>query len=484
MRMRNGVGLVAAIALGGGCLQVVSYQDATLDPSCCAGGGGVSTSESSSEVVATSASTSGVGGSCASNVDCPTGVHGTAICDKGVCGYTCEQGFGDCNEMPGCETNTTDNKDHCGSCDVKCSAYCGGTACNDPVYVAAGYSHTCAILKDGSVWCWGENKFGEIGNGTTVGTTAPVKVALPGFAVQISTGGISFMGIFGAHTCATLKDGSVYCWGSNGSGQLGVGSTTSATTPQPLALAGIKQVEAGGMHTCAVDTVGNLSCWGGDIYGQIGTSIKATSLSPVQILTSVVQVVAGANHTCAIMQDATLKCWGMNVKGQLGIGTTTDCTTPCALNVGPDYPKNVVKLSSGSLHTCAVDALGLYCWGSNGSGQLGFGSKTDAHLPQAVSLVGVTAIDLGANYTGAVAGGKLYMWGDNTDGQLGDGTPVSELVPKDVGLENVEQLALGDKHSCAITKAGVLSCWGANANGQIGDGTTMPRPSPVPVVWP
>jgi alpha-tubulin suppressor-like RCC1 family protein len=479
-----GIGLLS----GAGCTLIFNLDNRELVLSGATGGGGAtsSTAATASGIGPAAASTSGSEGSCSSAADCPGGDHGVALCESGVCGYACDQGYADCDAAPGCETDTNDNKDHCGSCGTKCSAYCSGTTCNDPVYVTAGYSHTCAILKDGSVWCWGENKFGELGDGTSVDRIFPVKVSLPGPAAQISAGGLYATGqLVVAHTCVVLKTGSVYCWGSNNNGQLGLGSTTSSTIPQLLGLAGIKQVELGGAHTCAVDMQGQLSCWGAGTSGQIGNGGSSAALSPVSVLTAIDQVSAGAKHTCAFPTDGTPpKCWGLNSKGQLGLNNTTDCTSPCSLAIGPKSIKNVVRMAAGAFHTCGLNVVGLYCWGWNSTGQLGLASTIDAPTPQAVNLPNVTTIEVGTNHSGAVAGGKLYLWGENMSGQLGDGTAVEQDVPKDIGLDSVEHLAFGDSHSCALTTNGILFCWGANAHGQIGDGSTTARSTPTAVGWP
>ena len=198
-----------------------------------------------------------------------------------------------------------------------------------PISVASGYSHTCAILDNGSVTCWGVNDDGQLGNGTTTNTNTPsnaINLGTGRTAMRISTDG-------GFHTCAILDNGSVTCWGRNSSGQLGNGTTTSTNTPS---------------NAINLDT------------GRTATAITT-----------------GAYHTCAILDNGSVKCWGLNSVGQLGNGTTTNTNTPSnAINLGTG--RNIVEITGGGKQSCAIlDNSTVKCWGRNTYGQLGLGDNTD-----------------------------------------------------------------------------------------------------------
>ena len=197
------------------------------------------------------------------------------------------------------------------------------------VTLSADYRHTCAILDDASLKCWGFNGNGELGTGGTTNQTTPqseVDFGTEGGAVAITTGGY--------YTCAILTVGSTKCWGGNGNGQLGIGSTTNQNTPQSVDFGSGRTavvIDAGHYHTCAILDDASLRCWGYNAFGGLGIGNfggSATSPQAVNIGSDVVSIAAGTDHTCAILDDGTLKCWGGNGDGQLGIGSTTNQNTP------------------------------------------------------------------------------------------------------------------------------------------------------------
>jgi alpha-tubulin suppressor-like RCC1 family protein len=373
-------------------------------------------------------------------------------------------GYGDCDGTPGCETKTINNRNHCGACGTTCAALCKGTACNDPVSIGGGYRHHCAILKDGDVYCWGRNEDGELGDGSVVSKTKPVKVALSKSALQVDGDAI--------RTCAVLADRTVACWGQE--------SNTPKVVPS---LANIKQIAVAINHMCAVDQVGKLYCWGDNGYGQLGTGNTTWKMFPAHIMSGVIQVCAGTAHTCAVKAGGTLQCWGSNKGGLLGTGSTTDEHSPT------DVPglTGVIEVGCGAGHTCARDVTAMSCWGANSSGQLGSGDFQDETTPQVVNLVGVQSIALGGNHTGAITEGGVFMWGSNSSGQLGNGTKTNATKPvavKALGLVDAQSLGLSKESSCALTKPGEILCWGDNTYGQLGNGTTTSKSVPTPVVWP
>jgi alpha-tubulin suppressor-like RCC1 family protein len=249
------------------------------------------------------------------------------------------------------------------------------------VALAGGYGHACVLLQDHSMQCWGRNLSGELGNGSfadpmtgPVGSAVPVAVAGMTTAVAISTGAF--------HTCAVLADGSVQCWGQNGNAQLGNGTVDNAATP--VTVPGVTNaiaVAGGGAHTCALRGDGTVLCWGDNDFGQLGDGTVVRATTPVQVagITNAVAVAAGWRHTCAILAGGTVACWGQNEFGQLGDGTTTNRTTPVPV-VGLAA---VTGLTAGWWHhSCALTAGGtVRCWGTNEWGQHGDGTTTSTTAP-------------------------------------------------------------------------------------------------------
>src|SRR5439155_1249809 len=194
-----------------------------------------------------------------------------------------------------------------------------------PTAVAAGGLHTCMRLPDGTVQCWGRNNFGQLGNGDGNLTSSSVPVAVRGLttAAGVVTGD--------AHTCALLGDGTVWCWGRSDDGQLGNGARASASTPVPVTnLTGVTAMTAGFYHTCALLPNGTVWCWGRNDEGQLGDGTTLGRPAPVQVagITGALAVSGGYHHTCALLSDGTVQCWGRNLEGQLGDGTTTSSSTP------------------------------------------------------------------------------------------------------------------------------------------------------------
>lgn len=355
--------------------------------------------------------------------------------------------------------------------------------------IDAGDDHTCAVTAAGGVKCWGNNEYGQLGDGTTTNRNTPVFVAgLATGVTAVSAGG----GITGSHTCAVTDAGGVKCWGNNEDGQLGDGSTISSTLPVDVVglAAGVTAVSAGTDHTCALTDAGGVKCWGSNFLGQLGHgSADDNSLTPVDVsgLTSgVAMVSAGLFHTCALTTDGGVKCWGSNSDGQLGRSGSVSVT-----------PVDVTGLASGvqaiaarGLNTCALtDAGGVKCWGNNADGQLGNGtSGNENNSATPVDVVdlasGIAAIGVGGSHACALSdAGSVKCWGRNVKGQLGDGTTVQQSTPVAVTnlAGNVAAVGLGGSHTCALTAGGDMKCWGENNVGQLGDGTTTDRSEPVDV---
>lgn len=340
----------------------------------------------------------------------------------------------------------------------------------------------CAIRCDGSVWCWGNNAWGQLGDGTTTARATPVRVPdLGGPATVVSTG-YSFV-------CALVHD-AVRCWGQNSEGQLGDGSVVDRATP--VSVVGlprpVRAIAAGGIHVCAILDDGSVWCWGGNNRGQLGDGTITGRSTPaaVRALTdAAVELVSGQYHTCARLIDGTVRCWGHNSFGALGDGTASDRSTPVAVNL----PDAVVALASASNHTCAVlDSGELWCWGYNMFGAVA-PTLTDQLSPVRIAtLVGpVRAVATGSAHTcAALDGGELRCWGGNASGQLGDASTTRRLTPTVVARLGGApvRLSAGTSHTCAALADGRAQCWGSDTLGQLGDGRRDDSAVPVTVLLP
>jgi alpha-tubulin suppressor-like RCC1 family protein len=340
--------------------------------------------------------------------------------------------------------------------------------------VVAGEQHTCALTTAGGGKCWGYNQSGQLGDGTTA------YYRLTPADVSGLTTGVTAMATHGDHTCAATSSGGVKCWGRNEFGQLGDGTTWHSNIPVDVRglTSGITAVAAGGFHTCAFTSAGGLKCWGNNQYGQLGDGTNTRRLIPVDVsglASGVTALATGYGHTCALTSGGGAKCWGDNEYGQLGEGTNTRRLTPVDVS---GLASGVTALATGYGHTCALTSGGgVKCWGDNEYGQLGEGTNTRRLTPVDVSGLasGVTALAAGWDHTCVlISGGAVKCWGRNLTGSLGDGTDTDRNTPVDVnGLTtSITALGTGYGHICALTTAGGVRCWGGNWDGQLGDGTT------------
>jgi alpha-tubulin suppressor-like RCC1 family protein len=295
--------------------------------------------------------------------------------------------------------------------------------------IAAGWAHTCALTQSGAVECWGYNKNGELGNGKTADSSMPVEVS------GLSAGAV-VIGTKEDHTCAVIVDGAVTCWGYNPFGQLGDGTHISRSVP--VAVQGLSGkaawVAAGWGHTCALTTAGGVHCWGNNEFGQLGYGQEAFErLTPViipELQSGVIGLSAAGGQTCALVLGGAVLCWGNNKYGQLGDGTSEIRRSPAAIE---SLDQGVAKVIAGWNHTCAVMGGGeVKCWGWNFYGQLGDETKAAQSRPVNVRRLMDDAVDiaLGWAHTCAVtADGGVKCWGRNDSGQLGDGTNLDSIVP-------------------------------------------------------
>lgn len=341
--------------------------------------------------------------------------------------------------------------------------------------IDVGMNHACALVgEEGEVWCWGANSGGQLGVGTS-GAPSNIAVKTPiSNAVDVAAGN--------EHSCAVLSNSTVRCWGRAGAPFLGGSSTTTPvklSTAQPLT--GAVEVAAGQVHTCIRLASGSVTCFGTSTFDRLGGGSASKEEYPrlVPGLTGALEIEAGRAHTCARTTSSAV-CWGFNLNGQLGRGDTTTAPAAATLAAAPS------AMSLGASHSCFVVADSTVCSGRNGNGQFGTGDTANSLAPLVVPLaarsVQLSAGDNHSCFLGpATPVAFVRCSGSNAEGQLGDGTFTDRLTPvRTGGMTGVAEIATGGSHTCALlVGGGGLRCWGANANGQLGDGTTIRRSVPT-----
>ena len=352
---------------------------------------------------------------------------------------------------------------------------------NDPIALVASNDRSCALRQSGTIFCWGDDQFGGLGNGQEerLGfSSVPVQVLGITDATAVSIGYAS---------CALHQNGTISCWGDNYFGQLGDGQggedRFSLTPVKVVGISDATAIATSVNSSCAVHQNGKISCWGLNELGQLGNGTAISSSVPVQVLgiTDATAVSTGESHSCALHQNGTISCWGHNNFGQLGNGQSTG--DPQDFSSASPVPVKVIGISdataiSAGTPTCALHQTGtISCWGGGYLGN-GTGGTLHDHSPvpmKVMDITDATAVSIGVGHSCALhQNGTISCWGDNIFGQLGNrqsGDEANSPVPVHVlGITDATAIATGWFYSCALQRNGAISCWGNNAFGHLGNG--------------
>jgi alpha-tubulin suppressor-like RCC1 family protein len=343
--------------------------------------------------------------------------------------------------------------------------------------VSGGIFHSCAVKTDGRAFCWGDNFYGQLGDGDGSGgiRVTPVPVAGGRTFREVHAGFVS--------SCGLDTENRALCWGENDRGVLGTGAAAGSRTPAPVSTEErFASLTMGGLHACGLTPDGRAFCWGYNEYGQLGTGAATDQRSPVAAAPALRfrALSAGYLHTCGVATDGRVFCWGYNEYGQLGIGSTANHAAPQQV---PGVPA-LEALAGGGLHTCGLAADGrAFCWGYNRFGQVGDGSPEPSRAApvQVAGAARFTRIAAGGAHTCGISagGGQVYCWGYNGSGALGTGAFADRREPTPVvGSVVASSLDAGLHHTCVVTANGSAMCWGYNLFGQLGDRSTVRAAEP------
>lgn len=388
----------------------------------------------------------------------------------------------------------------------------GGVGWSDWIKISANGGGGCGLRSNGTAWCWGWHLYGGLGDGQDTTTRlVPVQVhnetGLPGWDDWIDIAKGSF------HACGIRKNGSLWCWGWNSAGQLGnnvIGTNQTRPVRVKDDVGGNGwndwiSITAASQHTCGIRENGTAWCWGDSANGVLGDGQMATDRSlPVQVNTDTglpgwddwVSIDGGDLYTCGLRQDGSAWCWGDAFFGQLGDGQTTDQSRPVRVqtDVGPGGWNDWVYINAGTRASCGIRSNGTaWCWGQGSLGKLGDGQST-VNQPRPVQVQTSTgpggwndwlAISGGSDHTCGMRGDySIWCWGLNSSGQIGDGTTITKSRPASTqaNIANTTTIASNGAHNCSIRENGTLWCWGNPISGQLGDNqNTMLRARPIQV---
>jgi alpha-tubulin suppressor-like RCC1 family protein len=339
------------------------------------------------------------------------------------------------------------------------------------------------LFTTGGLWLWGRNTFGQLGDNTIVNKSSPVQTIAGGTNWKL-------VGCGQYHIAAIKTDGTLWTWGFNSYGQLGDNTTVAKSSPVQTIAGGTnwKQVGCGRYHIAAIKTDGTLWLWGLNNYGQLGDNTAVAKSSPVQTISAGTNwklVGCGLGHTAAIKTDGTLWTWGRNNYGQLGDNTAVNKSSPVqTISAGTNWK----LVGCGQYHTAAIKTDGtLWTWGQNNGCQLG-DNTTVAKSSPVQTIAGGTnwkQVSSGAQHTAAIkTDGTLWTWGQNNGCQLGDNTAVAKSSPVQTiaAGTNWKLVGCGNFHTAAIKTDGTLWTWGLNQFGQLGDNTAVTKSSPVQTI--
>ena len=346
-----------------------------------------------------------------------------------------------------------------------------------PLFVSLGFQHGCAITSAGGVKCWGQTDTGQLGDGQTM--QASKAVPAPVDVVGLSSGMVAVTA-GGHHSCALSKAGGVKCWGENNYGQLGNGSSEDSAVPVDVVglAAGVVEVQAGSNHTCAKLEDGTLQCWGSNRWGDLGDgtgTMEATgdAKTPraVPELGPVGSFSLAEGSTCAVTAAGSAQCWGNNNFGQLGTAGEEVALVPTQV-VGLEAGVTQISVSGG--FGCATTDQGTgKCWGRNTSTQLGNNTNQASLTP--VDVLGLTnAKEIQAGYVhtcALLADATVKCWGSDENGQVGTNHTGNESTPFLIpGLSGVVQLSTSSSTNCVVLSSpATIKCWGTNSYGELGD---------------
>ena len=351
-------------------------------------------------------------------------------------------------------------------------------------YLIDRYPELADTFRFAGLWTWGQNTSGQLGDNTTTNRSSPVQTIASGTNWKSVAAGYY-------HTAAIKTDGTLWTWGQNNYGGLGDNTRVNKSSPVQTIAAGTnwKSVAAGQTHTAAIKTDGTLWLWGQNTYfGALGDNTTTNRSSPVQTISSGTNwksVAAGRIHTVAIKTDGTLWTWGYNGYGVLGDNTAVNRSSPVQTIASGTNWKSV---AAGYFHTAAIKTDGtLWTWGYNAYGELGDNTTTNRSSPVQTVSWGTNwkSVAAGSNHTAAIkTDGTLWTWGYNGYGALGDNTTVTKSSPVQTVSwgTNWKSVAAGQYHTVAIKTDGTLWLWGWNNYGQLGDNTTTNRSSPVQTI--
>lgn len=357
------------------------------------------------------------------------------------------------------------------------------------VDIDCGNAHSCALTSHGRVFCWGDDRAGQIGED---GVADALPITIPVLVASLPP--VEAIALGDDYSCALDEGVAVYCWGTNRAGQLGDVSIAESGSPVPNVvptLVAPTALAVGGAHACAIVAGGAVRCWGIGTSGELGNDASAVQRTPVAatLPAAARTVTLGLTHTCAVLTDDRVLCWGSNDRRELGQTVTPVAGASSDVPVElMGLPEPIDAIAAMAAHTCVVSDDVVSCWGWNDSGELGGGSAvpSSSAAPIAAMLPDGDVGDIGGGgftffggaHTCAIVDAELRCWGRNFNGELGVGRAgLAEHAPTLVSLADVSSVAGGPAHTCAIAE-GLAYCWGGNDRGRLGNGSETATTAP------